>query len=158
MLGWDGIVAALLGFAAWRMAYLGVHVALHPSSSKKGRSKKSVKREFYLIAVISTFLIIVQAYRTNKAYSDLVGEINKNRNASITANGPAPTDGFQGLTPGRQLQFNLGYIVNTNPANNVRNYIDIFLTEGPNNAEEDREVISRFNSIAAGSKDLCPLD
>jgi hypothetical protein len=147
---WGWVIAALLGFASWRMAYLGMHVTIHPSTSRKGRSKKSVKKEFYFIAGISTVLIVLQAYRTDRAYSDLVGEINKKRNASITANGPAPTDGFQALTPGRQLQFNLGYIVSANTANNVRNYVAVYLAEGQNNSEEDRAIASRFNSDAAG--------
>jgi hypothetical protein len=48
----------LLALTAWRMAYLGVHVTLHPA--KKTADKEKLKREFYALAGVIVFLTLGQ--------------------------------------------------------------------------------------------------
>jgi hypothetical protein len=115
MWGWDGLISVLLGIAAWRMAYLGVHVTIHPSGTRKGRTKKSVKVEFYAIAVASTILIVTQAYRTNKAYSGLLAAIRRNQSPSVVLGNMGLNQPIQPLIPNQDFVVGMAFLVTGQP-------------------------------------------
>jgi len=139
----DGTIAVLLVLCAWRMAYLGVHATIHPPESKKGRSKKSLKREFYLIGGLSTVLILIQVYRADKTYTALVGEIQKGRNASVSMFTVIPTGRRQTLTDGQSLQFDVKFMVRENTARNLRDAVQLYLTDKPPTFDVSRAVINQ---------------
>jgi len=145
----DGTIAVLLVLCAWRMAYLGVHATIHPPESKKGRSEKSLKREFYLIGGLSTVLILIQVYRADKTYTALVGEIQKGRNASVSMFTVIPTGRRQTLTDGQSLQFDVKFMVRENTARNLRDAVQLYLTDKPPTFDVSRAVINQFKSTEA---------
>jgi|ERR1700719_2547896 len=144
----DGIIAVLLGACAWRMAYLGVHVTIHPPELRKGRTKKSLKREFYLIGALSTILILIQVYRTDRTYNALLGEINKGRNAAVsmfTVTPPGPSHA-EDLIDGAALKFNVKFMVRENTARNMRDAVQLYLVDKPPSPDVSRAVVAQFKS------------
>jgi hypothetical protein len=144
MWGWDGFIAVLLGIAAWRMAYVGVHVTIHPSQTRKGRSKKSVKIEFYCIAIASTALIMVQAYRTNKAYSDLMAAVQKNQSPQVGLAFMDLRPPTQQLIANRDLDIGMSFLVSEGTAQNMRCNFQAFSLPGPESDEQNSKARQRF--------------
>lgn len=71
---WDIIIAVSLGLVTAVMAYMGVHVTLHPPGEEnKGRWRAG----FIVVAVIACVLIGIQAYRAHRSSEDLQAEIAK---------------------------------------------------------------------------------
>jgi hypothetical protein len=144
----DSAVAVVLAIFAWRMAYLGVRVTLNPI--RNADRKKKLKREFTAIGIISVALIATQAYRANVAYSNLVKEIRKNQNASVTISTPPTIDRpFFNFTTDSKLDFNTAFKITSNTAKNFRVYPVIWLEDSPPNGHADKDVISRFRVEAA---------
>jgi hypothetical protein len=147
----DGVIAVLLGACAWRMAYLGVYVTIHPPESRKGRTKKSLKREFYLIGGLSTILILAQVFRADRTYSALMSEIRKGRNASVsifTVTPPGPSH-LEDLVDGAPVLFNVKFLVTENTARNMRDAVEAYLVDKPPLPEVSRAVIGEFKSKEA---------
>jgi hypothetical protein len=142
-MGWDVGIAVLLSLFTWRMAYLGVHVSLHPPGSRAGRSKKSVKREFYVIAFLSTLLVFFQAYRTSQAYSGLVSAIQKNQSPTVGLSDLNwDPDSWQ-LVPDRDLRATIRIKVWEGTARGMKCYFDGFTMPGLPD-EQNKLAISRF--------------
>jgi hypothetical protein len=146
----DICIAAFLCILTWRMGYVGVQVTLHPSGSHKGRSKKSVKKEFAIIAVMSTGLIAFQAYRSSKAYSDLKEAIKENENASVSLYRVQTHDPIEKIESGHPFQVDIAYIVSEHTAKNFRAYFDAKLDDGdPYSEVQNRKVFREFLKEAA---------
>jgi hypothetical protein len=144
MWGWDGLISVLLGIAAWRMAYLGVHVTIHPSGTRKGRTKKSVKVEFYAIAVASTILIVTQAYRTNKAYSGLLAAIRRNQSPSVVLGNMRLNQPIQPLIPNQDFVVGMAFLVTDGTAQALHCNIYAFGLPGEESPEQNRAAIKKF--------------
>lgn len=118
-------------------------MTLHPI--KNELRKKRLKKEFWVIGVISSLLIGFQTFRASKSYSQLIEEIKKNQNAAVTlANVPTLAPPFVGLVRDSKLQINVGYQITSNTAKNFRVYSALWLENSPPNGHEDKEVFTRF--------------
>jgi hypothetical protein len=144
MWGWDGLIAALLGIAAWRMAYLGVRVTIHPPGTQKGRTKRSIITEFYVIAAVSTILVLFQAYRTNKAYSDLLTAIQRNQSPSVILSKMGLGQSVQYLLPDQNFLVGMTFQVSEGTAKDLDCEIYAFDLPGDSSLEQNREAIKQM--------------
>jgi hypothetical protein len=140
----DVVAAVLLGFCAWRLAYLGLNVTIHPPGSRQGRTKKSLKREFVIIGCLSTLLVAIQVYRASGASSALMVEIGKNRNAAASLYSVEPSNRGQALIAGQLLQFNVHFMVRENTARNLRFAAQMFIVDSAPTVDVSRAVASQF--------------
>jgi hypothetical protein len=145
---WEILIAAALCGAALRMAYLGVHVTIHPPANRDDIGKEKIKKEFISLAVVSIVLVILQSYRASSAYSNLVNEIRKNQNASVGLLVMDPNANIEYLLPNRTLVFSSRYVVTGNSASNVRLYCELRFVKGPPSIEQDRATLGVFRSRA----------
>jgi len=126
---------------AWRT--WGVHVTIHPSGTRKGRTKKSVKVEFYAIAVASTILIVSQAYRTNKAYSGLLAAIRRNQSPSVVLD-MGLNQPIQPLIPNQDFVVGMAFLVTDGTAQALHCNIYAFGLPGEESPEQNRAAIKKF--------------
>jgi hypothetical protein len=69
----DVTIAVVSAITSVAMAYLGVHLAIHPP--EMAEAKRSYKRGFVSLGLASVILIGVQAYRSDIAMKDLPREV-----------------------------------------------------------------------------------
>ncbi|HET6844611.1 MAG TPA: hypothetical protein VFK06_23430 [Candidatus Angelobacter sp.] len=84
----DVLLALLLVLATTRMAYLGVHVTLHPLGEEDHKQKTRMKRQIIALAVIIGLITVVQGIRNGLSTAKLdealakldihVGDVAKN--------------------------------------------------------------------------------
>jgi hypothetical protein len=142
----DVSAAVVLGLLAWRLAYLGLYVTIHPPGTKQGRTKKSLKREFVIVACLSTLIVAIQVYRANNTSSALLAEIIRNRNAAASLYSVEPSNRGQRLVADQQLQFNVHYMVRENTARNMRTTEQMYLVDSPPTPDISRAVVAQFKT------------
>jgi hypothetical protein len=81
MAGMDIAISAVLAVVTIVMAYLGVHVTLHPTESP--RARRLYKTGFWGCALVAVSLVIWQGIRSNKAQAGFRSDVQEARNASI---------------------------------------------------------------------------
>jgi hypothetical protein len=71
---WDVVIAIGLGLCSFYVAYLGIHLTMHPATDAE---KGNYKAQFTLIGLASLMLIGVQAYRAVSSSDDLKDALKK---------------------------------------------------------------------------------
>lgn len=107
---------------------------------------------FWGCGVVIIVLVSVQAHLNDKAQEHLEGrietlrrDINKNQNASVGLYAIQPHG--QQIIPFKgpaHLEFNIGYLVNTNSAKDLRTYFDIQVAKGSPSDEQNAYLSKNF--------------
>lgn len=88
----DVVIGVVLVVATCFMAYLGVHVTLHPIGPEDHAARRKRKREFILCGVLIAVVSVAQIVRNGIAQQDLIAKLEElKKNPKVEVNLPAPT-------------------------------------------------------------------
>jgi hypothetical protein len=163
------IFNALPDLAGAILAVLGVVLLAFTKDVKKLESTSHKTLRWILaisVIVIGAGGVVssqVQKWRDEKAKQKLNGDIDhlkdevalvekklgENQNATVGLNMLVPLNGVQELIPDEPIKFNLGYVVATNTAKNLRGWEDIVSESGTFSSAQARKVWLDFMPRAA---------
>lgn len=147
---WDIAIALVAAGLTLRMAWVGVHVSLHPPDTEEGRSRKSIKVEFIVLAVASLALIVVQAYRSSKAYADLMAVVSKNERPTVGLSILQLKPIAQLLKPNQEFIVLMGMkVVGQDTARNMRCYELLFSLPGRPSRDQTFDARAKLKTALA---------
>lgn len=138
----DVFVATILAVITFRITYEGTRMTLRPVEDEK--EKRKLKREFIVLGAVSVALIVFQAYRGAKAYSDLEALIGKNERPSVGMSALQTWPPVQVLDPNKPFLVGMGFTVSEGTARAMQCWIDAFTVAGEESDDQNRAARIRF--------------
>jgi hypothetical protein len=139
----DIVLSLLLLLIPLRLAYLGVHITMHPIAKRDEAGKIRIKREFWALAIVASLVVVAQGIRNGT----VMESITKSREGIIRETRTIPALYSRAIKAGQPLAFDVYYRA-SNDVSKVKSYHEVFVVRGERSIPQENDMYLVAQSLS----------